>query len=319
MTQSIDLSATGEFLSVSDLKKLHGFTEAAIEKFLGECDANQPNPKSKSTKPVKLYSAARVDKVLHDELFIEWQAKKKTTSSKRSKSVEAITETVVANLGSEVSEVVTEVSKVAEITEAIAGKKTFDFDLGLDELVTADWCEFAWEDFQVEDDRNFSEEEKLHAVTTVNKMLAAAYWFPPDLFFDAFTQPMKKDDQNVNSEALAKGYKEEILTKGFKGIPLVTFMIRDRQDNTKVMLNSAPYKLMAIADLYKLGSLPADFRIPVFDLQKLKSMVRDKYGANLNFALKYAIAGGELGRDFALREISRNWLTSLCTGISVPL
>lgn len=315
MTQSIDRSATEEFLSVSDLKKLHGFTEAAIEKFLGECDANQPNPKSKSTKPVKLYSAARVDKVLHDELFIEWQAKKKTTSSKRSKPVEAITETVVANLGSEGSKVVTE---VAEVTEA-ADTKNLAFDLGLGELATADWCEFAWEDFQVEDDRNFSEEEKLHAVTTVNKMLAAAYWFPPDLFFDAFTQPIKKDDQNVNSESLAKDYKEEILTKGFKDIPLVTFMIRDRQDNTKVMLNSAPYKLMAIADLYKLGSLPADFRIPVFDLQKLKSMVRDKYGANLNFALKYAIAGGELGRDFALREISRNWLTSLCTGISVPL
>ncbi|ELS32170.1 MULTISPECIES: hypothetical protein [Pseudanabaena] len=318
MTQTIDLSATGEFLSVSDLKKLHGFTESAIEKFLGECDANQPNPKSKSTKPVKLYSAARVDKVLHDELFIEWQTKKKTASSKRSKPIEATIEAVVANLDSNVSEIVTEAT---EVTEAIADKKTlaFDFDLGLGELVTADWCEFAWENFQVDGDRNFSEEEKLHAVTTVNKMLAAAYWFSPELFFDAFTQPIKKNDQNVNLESLAKGYKEEILAKGFKGIPLVTFMIRDRQDNTKVMLDSAPYKLMAIADLYKLGSLPADFRIPVFDLKKLKSMVRDKYGANLDFALKYAIAGGELGRDFALREISRNWLTSLCTGISVPL
>ena len=254
------------------------------------------NPKSKSANPIKLYSVARVNQVLIDEQFIEWRNKNKLASSKRKKP---IAESVV---------------EPESVVESVVDKKAnvFDFNLGSSALVTSDWVDFSWEHFGIEDDSEFSDEEKLHAVTTVKKMLSAAYWFPPQVFFDAFSQV---GDDSSNTQAIEIAFKDNILANGWRGIPLVTFMIRDRQDNSRVILDSAAYKWNVLKDLFEQGRLPSEFRIPIFDLKRLRAMVRDKYKGNLEFSLKYAISGGKLGHEFALREIARNWLTSFCTGI----
>jgi hypothetical protein len=91
-------------------------------------------------------------------------------------------------------------------------------------------------------------------------------------------------------------------------------MIRDLQDNTKIMLDSGYHEWIALKELFETGSLPINFKIPVFDLKRLR--LRDQYSANLDFALRYAVTGGTLGHDFAIEVIAKNWFTRLCTGIN---
>ncbi len=305
MTQDIDHIET-EYISVSELKKLHGFTDALIKKLLGECDTTKPNSKSKSAIPIKLYSVERVNKVLTDDAFIEWKNKKESASSKLNRTPVKIVEEVKATV--QIKTIVVEEAKTVLAINA----KAFDFVLGLSLLETAEWSDFNWEDFRIDDESKFSEEQKIHATATVKKMLSASYWFQPEVFFDAFVQYGADRD---NRQVLASNYRESILTNGWRGIPLVTLMIRDRQDNTKVILDSGHHRWIALKELFEMGSLPNDFKIPVFDLKRLRSMVRSQYSSNLDFALSYAVTGGTLGHDFARRVISKGWFTRLCTGV----
>lgn len=292
-----------EYISSKELKELHGFTDPMIKKFLGECDKTEKNPKSKSTTLLKLYRIDRVNEVLADPLFIEWQSKKQSSTAKRKQSV--VNVEAVQNI---------EVVPPAKATtvEPVVKVDAFDFEHKLSLLQTADWVDFQWEHFREEDDDKFSEEQQLHAVMTVKKMLAASYWFEPQDFFKAFSQYGKgsKDSTDITNE-----YKSSILEDGWKGIPLVSLMIRDRQDPTKIMLDSGHHRWNALKELVEAGSFPSDFKIPVFDLKKLRPIVRDQYNPSLEFALRYAIAGGTLGHDFALRVIAKNWFTRLCTGV----
>ncbi|GBO54949.1 hypothetical protein APA_3000 [Pseudanabaena sp. lw0831] len=286
-----------EYISSKELKELHGFTDPSIKKFLGECDMTQSNPKSKSAAPIRLYSIERVNAVLADRAFIEWQSKKQSSTSKQKQAV--------ANI------------EVVSKTEAIATRQApqieaFDFDGGLSDLKTADWVDFQWEYFRDEHENKFSEEQKLHAVITVKKMLAASYWFAPEVFFNAFSQYGKG---GADSPDLVSTYKSSILTNGWRGIPLVSLMICDRKDPTKMMLDSGHHRWTALKELWEAKELPNDFKIPVFDLKQLRPIVRDQYNPSLEFALRYAVTGGTLGHDFALRVIAKNWFTRLCTGV----
>jgi hypothetical protein len=285
-----------EYISSKELKELHGFTDPTIKKFLGECDMTQSNPKSKSAASIKLYSIERVNAVLADQAFIAWQSKKQASTSKQKQAVVNI--------------------DVVPKTEAIGTKQApkieaFDFDGELAQLKTADWEDFQWEHFRDDGDK-FSEEQKLHAVTTVKKMLAAAYWFIPEDFFKAFIQYGKG---SVDSPDLVSAYKSSILINGWKGIPLVSLMIGDRKSPNKMMLDSGHHRWNALKELWESNELPNDFKIPVFDLKRLRPIVRDQYNPSLEFALRYAVTSGILGHDFALRVIAKNWFTRLCTGV----
>ena len=137
--------AETEYISSKELKELHGFTDPSIKKFLGECDMTQSNPKSKSAAPIKLYSIERVNAVLADQAFIEWQNKKQSSTSKQKQAVVNI--------------------EVVPKTEAIDTRQAsqieaFDFDSGLSDLKTADWDDFQWEHFR-DDGNKLSEEQKL--------------------------------------------------------------------------------------------------------------------------------------------------------------
>ncbi len=291
-----------EYISSKELKDLHGFTDPTIKKFLGECDKTEKNTKSKSA-PIKLYSLERVNKILSDPSFIEWQNKKQSSTSKRKQAIVNI----------EASPNVAVVPKFQAIaTESIPQPDAFDFAQELLPLKTADWTDFQWQHFREEDEGEFSEEQKLHAVTTVNKMLASAYWFTPQDFFNAFSQYGNCDEYKSD---LVSDYKSSILAHGWMGIPLVSLMICDRQNPNKIRLDSGHHRWIALKELSEMGQLPSDFKIPVFDLKGLRSIVRDQYKSNLDFALSYAVTGGRLGHDFALRVISKNWFTRLCTGV----
>lgn len=288
--------AETEYLSSKELKELHGFTDPTIKKFLGECDMTQSNPKSKSAAPIRMYSIERVNAVLADQAFIAWQSKKQSSTSKQKQSVVNI--------------------EVVPKTDAIDTRQApqieaFDFDGGLSDLKTADWNDFQWEHFRDDGDK-CSEEQKLHAVTTVKKMLAASYWFAPEDFFNAFSQYGKG---GVDSPDLVGAYKSSILTNGWKGIPLVSLMICDRKSPTKMKLDAGHHRWNALKELWEAKELPSDFKIPVFDLKRLRPIVRDQYNPSLEFALRYAVTGGTLGHDFALRVIAKNWFTRLCTGV----
>jgi hypothetical protein len=291
-----------EYISSKELKELHGFTDPTIKKFLGECDKTEKNPKSKST--LKLYRIDRVNEVLADPSFMEWQNKKQSSSTKRKQSIVKVD--AVQNI-----EVVLP-AKPTAIVESVAKVDAFAFELGLSRLQTADWVDFQWEYFREEDDDQFSEEKQLHAVTTVKKMLAVSYWFDPQDFFKAFSQYGKG---GAGSPDVANEYKSSILENGWKGIPLVSLMIGDRQAPTKIMLDSGHHRWNALKELVEAENLPRDFKIPVFDLKKLRPIVRDQYNQSLEFALRYAVTGGTLGHDFALRVIAKNWFTRLCTGV----
>ena len=295
-------STETEYISSKELKELHGFTDPTIKKFLGECDKTEKNPKSKSTTLLKLYRIERVNEVLADPSFIEWQSKKQS-STKRKQSM--VNVEAVQNI---------EVVLPAKTTtvEPVVKADAFDFELKLSLLQTADWVNFQWEHFREEDDDQFSEEQQLHAVTTVKKMLIASYWFAPEDFFKAFSQYGKGDE---DSPDVANEYKSSILADGWKGIPLVSLMIGDRQDPSKMMLDSGHHRWNALKELWEARELPSDFKIPVFDLKQLRSIVRDQYNPSLEFALRYAVTGGTLGHDFALRVIAKNWFTRLCTGV----
>lgn len=82
-----------------------------------------------------------------------------------------------------------------------------------------------------------------------------------------------------------------------------------------MMLDSGHHRWMALKELWDRGLLPSDFKIPVFDLKGLRPIVKDRYNSNLDFALRYAVTGGSLGHDFALRVIAKSWFTRLCTGV----
>ena len=99
------------------------------------------------------------------------------------------------------------------------------------------------------------------------------------------------------------------------GIPLVSLMIGDRKSHTKMMLDAGHHRWNALKELWEAKELPTDFKIPVFDLKRLRPIVRDQYNPSLEFALRYAVTGGTLGHDFALRVIAKNWFTRLCTGV----
>jgi hypothetical protein len=296
-------STETEYISSKELKELHGFTDPTIKKFLGECDKTEKNPKSKSTTLLKLYRIDRVNEVLADPSFIECQSKKQSSTFKRKQSI--VNVEAVPNI-----EVVPPAKATA--VESVAKVDAFDFDHGLLPLKTADWVDFQWEHFREEDDDQFSEEQQLHAVTTVKKMLVASYWFAPEDFFKAFSQYGKGDEDGTD---LVSEYKSSILTNGWRGIPLVSLMIGDRQDPTKMMLDSGHHRWIALKELRESGDLPSDFKIPVFDLKQLRPIVRDQYNPSLEFALHYAVTGGTLGHDFALRVIAKNWFTRLCTGV----
>jgi len=303
MTQESELIET-KYISVSQLKQLHGFTDSIIKKFLGECDTTQRNPKSKSAAAIKMYSVERVNQVLVDEGFLEWKSKKENASLKRKQTIvnATITPEPKANAN---NNVITQSQPKINLN-----LNAFDFDSGLAALETADWVDFGWEHFRIEDDSVFSEAQKIDAVATVKKMLSVSYWFSPQAFFDTFVQ-----DRNAGAipKIPTSNYKSSILSNGWMDIPLVSLMIRDRQDNTKVMLDSGHHRWIALKELFDAGSLPANFKIPVYDLKRLR--LRDQYNANLDFALRYAVTGGTLGHDFALRVIGKGWFTRLCTGV----
>ncbi|HBC42524.1 MAG TPA: hypothetical protein DCZ88_11685 [Pseudanabaena sp.] len=291
-----------EYISSKELKELRGFTDPTIKKFLGECDKTEKNSKNKSS-PIKLYSLERVNKVLSDPSFIEWQNKKKSSTSRRKQAIVDV----------EASPSVAVVSKFQTVdAESISQPDAFDFDRELLLLKTADWSNFEWQHFREENDEKFSKEQKLDAVTTVSKMLLSAYWFTPKNFFNAFIQYGSRDEYNSD---LVGAYKSSILTHGWMGIPLVSLMIRDRQNPCKICLDSGHHRWIALKELSEMGQLPDDFKIPVFDLKELRSVVRDRYSSNIDFALRYAFTGGKLGHDFALRVIAKNWFTRLCTGV----
>lgn len=286
---SKDIEETA-YIPVSQLKESYGFTDAIIKKFLGECDETKSNPKSKSKAPIKLYRIDRVNRVLADDAFIEWKNKKEATTSKRK---QVIAEPILmAN----------------DAPKTKSNVSIFDFDSGLSVLETADWVDFSWEHFKIEDDAEFTEEQKIHAVTAVKKILSISYWFTPQVFFDAFVQ-----DTNSSTQ-LASEYKSSIIANGWTEIPLVSLMIRDRQDRTRMMLDSGHHQWTALKELFEAGSLPNNFKIPVFDLKRLR--LRDQYSANLDFALRYAVTGGTLGHDFAIEVIAKGWFTRLCTGVA---
>jgi hypothetical protein len=292
---AIAMSET-EYISSKELKELHGFTDSSIKRFLGECDMTQSNPKSKSAAPIRMYSIERVNAVLADQAFIAGQSKKQASTSKQKQAVVNI--------------------EVVPKTEAIDNRQAprieaFDFDGGLSDLKTSDWDDFQWEHFR-DDGNKLSEEQKLHAVITVKKMLATAYWFTPEDFFNAFSQYGKG---GVDSPDLVSTYKSSILTNGWMGIPLVSLMICDRKSSTKMMLDAGHHRWNALKELWEAKELPTDFKIPVFDLKRLRLIVRDQYNPSLEFALRYAVTGGTLGHDFALRVIAKNWFTRLCTGV----
>jgi hypothetical protein len=297
-------SSEMEYISSKELKELHGFTDPTIKKFLGECDKTEKNPKSKGSTPSKLYSIVRVNEVLADSSFIEWQAKKQSSTSKRKKSI--VNVAVMPNI-----EVVPSAKAMANV-EPIAKSDAFDFEHGLSLLQTEDWVDFQWEHFREEDDDQFSEEQQLHAVTTVKKMLAASYWFEPKDFFKAFSQYGKGGEDSAD---IANKYKSSILTNGWRGIPLVSLMICDRKAPNKIMLDSGHHRWNALKELLEAKELPTDFKIPVFDLKRLRPIVRDQYNPSLEFALRYAVTGGILGHEFALRVIAKNWFARLCTGV----
>jgi hypothetical protein len=285
-----------EYISAKELKELHGLTDPTIKKFLGECDMTQSNPKGKSAAPIKLYSIERVNAVLADQAFIAWQRKKQSSTSKQKQATVNI--------------------EVVPKTEAIDTRQepqveAFDFDGALALLKTADWSDFQWEHFR-DDGNRFSEEQKLHAATTVKKMLAGSYWFAPEDFFNAFSQYGKG---GADSPDLVSTYKSSFLTNGWMGIPLVSLMSCDRKSPTKMMLDSGHHRWNALKELWVAKELSNDFKIPVFDLKLLRPIVRDQYNPSLEFALRYAVAGGSLGHDFALRVIAKNWFTRLCTGV----
>ncbi|PZO39855.1 MAG: hypothetical protein DCF19_13285 [Pseudanabaena frigida] len=296
-------STETEYISSKELKELHGFTDPTIKKFFGECDKTEKNPKSKSTTLLKLYRIDRVNEVLADPSFIEWQSKKQSSTSKRKQPI--VNVETVPNIEVVLPTKSTNVEPVAKVD-------TFDFERGLSLLQTADWVDFQWEHFREENDDKFTEEQQLHAMTTVKKMLAASYWFEPKDFFKAFSQYGKGGEASTD---VANEYKSSILEDGWKGIPLVSLMISDRQDPTKMMLDSGHHRWIALKELWEAGALPSNFKIPVFDLKQLRPIVRDQYNPSLEFALRYAVTGGLLGHDFALRVISKNWFTRLCTGV----
>ncbi len=293
-----------EYISSKELKELHGLTDHTIKKFLGECDKTEKNPKSKSTTLLKLYRIDRVNAVLDDPSFVEWQSKKQSSTTKRKQSI--VNVEAVQNIDVVVP------AKSTTIVESVVKADAFDFEQGLSLLQTADWVDFQWEHFREEDDDKFSEEQQLHAVTTVKKMLVACYWFEPKDFFKAFSQ---YGNGGKDSSDAVNDYKSSILKDGWRGIPLVSLMISDRQDSTKMMLDSGHHRWTALKELWEAGEIPSDFKIPVFDLKKLRPIVRDQYNPSLEFALRYAVTGGSLGHDFALRVIAKNWFTRLCTGV----
>ncbi|MFM7885560.1 MAG: hypothetical protein ACKPCM_02450 [Pseudanabaena sp.] len=289
------------YISSKELKELHDFTDPTIKKFLGECDKTEKNPKNKSS-PIKLYNLERVNKVLVDPSFIEWQSKRQSSTSKRKQAVNVEASPNVA--------VVPKFELLA--AESTSQPDAFDFAQKLLSLKTADWSDFQWQHFREANTEKFSDEQKLHAVMTVTKMLLAAYWFTPKDFFNAFSQYGNQDVYNLD---LVSAYKLSILERGWRGIPLVSLMIRDRQNPNKIRLDSGHHRWIALKELLESAQLPSDFKIPVFDLKGLRPIVRDQYNSNLDFALRYAVTGGRLGHDFALRVIAKNWFTRLCTGV----
>lgn len=62
------------YYTKSDLKGL-GWTDGAITSFLNEPDATAPNPYSKKSPPVKLFSRDRVNQAMQSEEFIIWHNK----------------------------------------------------------------------------------------------------------------------------------------------------------------------------------------------------------------------------------------------------
>jgi hypothetical protein len=183
-----------------------------IKKFLGECDKTEKNPKSKSK--LKLYRIDRVNEVLADPSFKEWQNKKQSSTTKRKQSIVKVD--AVQNI-----EVVLP-AKPTAIAESVAKIDAFAFELGLSRLQTADWVDFQWEYFRVDDDDQFSEEKQLHAVTTVKKMLVASYWFDPQDFFKAFSQYGKG---GAGSPDVANEYKSSILEIR-PALPFAEWMLR---------------------------------------------------------------------------------------------
>jgi hypothetical protein len=292
-----------EYIDVSQIKELYGFTDAIIKKFLGDCDQTKPNPKSKTASPLKLYRLERVNQVLADTAFIEWKNKKEATSLKRKKAVStAISEPSTPTI-------------IKIVPEPLTSNLDLDLDLDFSGLETANWTDFDWEHFKIENDSEFYskllEDQKIDAVTTVKKMLSASYWFEPKAFFDTFIQ---EKYQILIPQIIVTDYQESILKNEWMEIPLVSLMIRDRQNQTKVILDSGHYEWIALKELFEADRLPSTFKIPVFDLKRL--CLKDKYSANLDFALRYAVTGGTLGHDFARRAIARKWFTRLCTGVN---
>ena len=87
-----------ETITVTELKGRHGWTDAAVKRFLGDADATRPNPMYRRGAPMRLYSTIRIEAAEKADGWPEWVAKSEARSDQARRVVAEKTERLLKEL-----------------------------------------------------------------------------------------------------------------------------------------------------------------------------------------------------------------------------
>ena len=90
-----------EMMTVTELKGRHGWTDAAVKRFLGDADETRPNPRYRSGSAMRLYSTIRIEAAEQADGWSEWVAKYESRSEKARRVVAEKTERLMEELTGE--------------------------------------------------------------------------------------------------------------------------------------------------------------------------------------------------------------------------
>jgi len=264
-----------------------GWTQSAIENFLGEPDDTAVNPHYRSGPRIQLFAQPRVEVAENSLRFQKWAGK---AEKRRQAARQAAEKAQVL--------VKTEVKKVENAWEQLKPLKNWQ---------NQTFYKFDWEDFGLAE-RGDKFAQKEEAVKAARKMLKKSYWIPLRLFFEGFAQ---WGQDSINSKEHASSIAESIAKEGWNGIPLVSFFLEDKLG--RVQLESGHHRWLALKQLHESGQIDGEFCVPIFNLKFAPSCFQEQAKEDAQQALDYLDAGLY---SFAMKMYSReNVLLGLCSGI----
>lgn len=124
-----------EFCAKSTLKQ-RGWTDTAIERFLGDHDKEVPNPYYKSAAPMKLYKLSRVEEAEQSQAFLHFKAQskprqeasQKALTTKRKNLLRKVTEMEIYIQRKNLEDIITDAVKAYNSFKSCMADERGDFD-----------------------------------------------------------------------------------------------------------------------------------------------------------------------------------------------